>query len=315
MIELRDEHGRHAVQAGATLLGDGFKRRQRVEAFAGEYHAGAVSDGSEIAEHHAEAMIERHRDAQAIFRRQLHRLADEEAVVENVVMRQRRAFGKAGGPRRELDVDRLVELQLRRKLGDARRFRGAAARHHFREAQSAGVPVVAEQHDRTQRRQPRRFKFARRRMAKLGRELAQHADIVRRLELLGENERFAADFVERVFELGNAIGRIDIDQDQAGFGGGELREHPFAGVGRPDADAVAGLEAERQQSGGEPINFPLQLGISQPHFLMTHDECRPRRPSGADGIEELPDRLADQRLIAHPVDVTELERRHRGSLR
>ena len=83
-------------------------------------------------------------------------------------------------------------------------------------------------------------------MTELGRELAQHADIVRRLEPLGKDERFAADFVQRVFELGDPIGRIDIDQDQAGFGGGELGEHPLAVVGRPDADAVAGLEAERE---------------------------------------------------------------------
>ena len=95
----------------AALLGNRFERCQRIEAFAGEHHAGAVGDGGEIAQHHAEAVIERHRNAQTIFGRQPHRLADEEAIVENIMVRQRRALGKAGGARGELNVDRLVELQ------------------------------------------------------------------------------------------------------------------------------------------------------------------------------------------------------------
>ncbi len=152
MIEFRDEHGRHAVQRGAALLGDGFQRDQRIETLAGKYHAGAVGDRREIAQHHAEAVIERHRDAEAILGREPHRLADEEAVVEDVVMRQRRAFGKAGGARGELDIDRLVELQLRPELGDALRLLLGAARQNFREAERAGMPAVAEQHHRTQRR-------------------------------------------------------------------------------------------------------------------------------------------------------------------
>ena len=175
-------------------------------------------------------------------RRQPHRLADEEAVVEDVVVRQRRAFGKAGGAAGELNVDRLVELQLRRELGDARGLRRGAARQNLGEAEGAGMPAVAEEDDRTQRRQPRRLELARRGVTEFRRQLAQHADIVRGLEALGENKRLAADLVERVFELGDAIGRIDVDQDQPGLGAGELGQHPFRIVGRPDADTVAGLE-------------------------------------------------------------------------
>ena len=77
-------------------------------------------DAGEIAQHHAEAMVVRHRNAQPILGREAHGLADEIAVVEDVVQGQRRALGRAGRPRRELDVDRVIELKPRfegHKLG------------------------------------------------------------------------------------------------------------------------------------------------------------------------------------------------------
>ncbi len=246
-------------------------------------------------------------------RREPHRLADEEAVVENVVMGQRRAFGKAGGAGSELDVDRLIELQERLKLGDALCFGRAAARENVGKAQTAGMARLTENHDRAQCRQPSGFELSRRRAGKLRRELAQHADIVRRLETLGENERLAAHLVERVFELGNAIGRIDVHQNEAGLGGGELGEHPFAVVGRPDANALAGIKPERQQPGGEPVHGLLQRTVAHAHLLVAHDQRGPVRPFGARRVEELADRVAEQRLFARPVDVALREPSHRAS--
>ena len=150
-------------------------------------------------------------------------------------------------------------------------------------------------------------------MAELGRELAQHADIVRGLEALGEDQRLAADFVERVFQFGDAIGRIDVDQDQPGLGRGKLRQHPFGIVGRPDADAVAGLKPERQQPGGELVDLIAQFAVGEPHLLVAHDQRRPVRMFVADRVEELADGLADQRHFAGAVDVALLEGGHRVS--
>ena len=44
---------------------------------------------------------------------------------------------------------------------------------------------------------------------------AQHLDIVARAMAARHDQRFATDFVERVLELGRAIGRIDVDQNGA----------------------------------------------------------------------------------------------------
>ena len=127
MFEHGDEHSRHSVQAGASLCLHGLQCRHGIESFRRAHHAGAVGDASEIAEHHAEAMIVGHRNAQAVVRGEAHGLADEIAVVQDIVMGQRRPLGRAGGPGRELDVDRVVELKRRLEgdeLGALARRRG-----------------------------------------------------------------------------------------------------------------------------------------------------------------------------------------------
>ena len=110
--ELGDEHRRHAVQGGAALRLDRLECRAWLERLAWDDDAGAVGDDREVGEHHAEAVVERHRDANAVRGRVAERLADEEAVVEDVVVRQRRALREPRRSRRVLDVDRLVELEL-----------------------------------------------------------------------------------------------------------------------------------------------------------------------------------------------------------
>ena len=141
-LQLGDEHRRHAVERRAALLGDGLQRGERVEALAGEHHRRAVRDARQIADHHAEAMIERHRDAHLVALGEAHRLAEEEAVVQDVVVRQRRALRRAGGARGELDVDRVVELQ------PVRQFRREAAR-------SASPPTPRTSSKREGARRPR----------------------------------------------------------------------------------------------------------------------------------------------------------------
>ena len=113
VAQFGDEHRRHAVKRRAALLGDGFQGGERVEALAGKHHGRTVRDARQVADHHAEAMVERHRNAHLVALGEAHRLAEEIAVVQDVVVRQRGALRRAGGARGELDVDRIVELQLR----------------------------------------------------------------------------------------------------------------------------------------------------------------------------------------------------------
>src|SRR5678815_4381606 len=96
MLEHRDEHGWHAMQRSASLRFESAEHGFGAEALIWIDHRRAVRDADEIAEHHAETVVQRHGDTQTIDLTEMHRRADEVAVVEDVVMRERGALRMAG---------------------------------------------------------------------------------------------------------------------------------------------------------------------------------------------------------------------------
>ena len=111
MLKLGDEHGRHAVERRAALGLDRAQGLQRIEKVGGNHHGGAVYDAVHVAQHHAKAVVERHRDADPVVLGQLHAIADQHAVVDHAVMGERRALGESRGSRCVLDIDRVVRRQ------------------------------------------------------------------------------------------------------------------------------------------------------------------------------------------------------------
>ncbi|GCC46801.1 hypothetical protein chiPu_0030737, partial [Chiloscyllium punctatum] len=199
-------------------------------------------------------MIERHRDADAILLGQAHGAAGEVAVVEDVVVGQRHALGRAGGAAGELDVDGVVELQARAErdkllaVAFPAHLRDLLERNRARRRRSADLDHGA------QLRQPRRAQLAGLRARKLGQQRVQHLHIGRGLERGRRHDRGAADLAEGEFELAQAIRRIDGDEDQPGLRGGELRQRPFRPVQRPDADPLAALQSEREETCGDRLD-------------------------------------------------------------
>ncbi len=242
--------------------------------------------------------------------RQAHRLADEIAVVENVVMGERRPLGRAGGAAGELDVDGIVELQRLSERGEFGELRGRGRRGDFGEVEGAGGLLAPQPDHDLQIGKPRRLEAAGRRAVQLGRKRPKRRDIVVAPEASAQNQRLAADLVHRIVELVRAIRRIDVDEDEARLGGGELRQHPFGVVGRPDADALARLEVERDQSGREIVGAAAQFLVSPANRLMTHNQRRAVRRRPGDPVQQSADRLADQRLVADPVNIALDERCH-----
>ena len=112
-----------------------------------------------------------------------------------------------------------------------------------------------------------------RRCASSGASSRSIAEIVAGLEPRRGDQRDAADLVQRVFELGEAIGRVDVDQDQPGLGGRELGDDPFGVVRRPDADALAAASA-RARAARRRTHRPrsLQLAVGPADLLMPHDQ-------------------------------------------
>ena len=68
VLQLREEHRRHAVERGAALTIDRLEHALRIERFHG-HSAGAVRVRAEHADHAAEAVKQRHAQAQPIVRR------------------------------------------------------------------------------------------------------------------------------------------------------------------------------------------------------------------------------------------------------
>ena len=127
-----------------------------------------------------------------------------------------------------------------------------------------------------------------------GHQLAQHAEIVAGFEALGGDQRLAPNLVEGVFELVDPIRGVDVDHDEAGLRRRELGDHPLGVVRRPDGDALARRQAERQEPGGERVDPLLELAIGPPHVLLPHDQRRTVGPALCRLIEIGPDRIADE---------------------
>ena len=68
--------------------------------------------------------------------------------------------------------------------------------------------------------------------------MRQHLVVVLSLETVRGHEALEADLVEAVLQLRCLVGGVDVDQDQARLGRGELGQVPLVGVGTPDTNPV-----------------------------------------------------------------------------
>ena len=304
MLQLRDKHRRHAVQRGAALFACRRQNSLGLEAFRRIDHRRPVCDRRQVSEDHSEAVIKRHRDADAIFLRDLHHLAHEVAVVEDVVVGERRPLREPCGTAGELDVDGIVELKRIRDRIQPALILGCAGVHEIPEAHHSPLVVRPQMDHEFQRREPLglqgagphlRLDGVRLGLVQLGHQLSQHPDVVAALEARRGNKRSASDLVERVFELGEAVRRVDVHEDQAGLGGRELGDRPLGVIGRPHADAIARLEAEGQEAGGAAVHSFAKFRIRPADRLVSDDQCFPFRISIGSPVEGLTDGRVQER--------------------
>ncbi len=272
-----------------------------------------MRDAGEIAQHHAEAVVERHGDAQPVLLGQPHRLPDEEAVVQDVVVGQRGALGVARGAAGELDVDGVVELKDILQLLQLREMLVPRGIRDIAEVQHARRLVRAHPDDGPQAGDLVRVELSGLGVVQFRRHVADHADIVAALERRRQDQRLAADLVQRVFKLVGAVCRIDVDQNQPGLGRGELGQHPFGIVLRPDADPVTGLQAQGYQPGRHLVHFVAELAIGPADTLMANDQGVGIGRQCRDTVQMHADRLADQWRRGRTMDIAPLKSGHRIS--
>ena len=248
-------------------------------------------------------MIERHGNADAVLLRQPHRAADEIAVVEDVVMRQRHALRRARGAAGELDIDRVVELQRRSQLGKLLAVPRAAHFRHVLEGEGARTFGAADLDHRAQLRQPRRLQFARLRCRKLRQQRVQHLHVVGGLEGGRGDDRRAADFCQCEFEFAQAVGGIDGDENEPRLGGGELRQRPFRAIERPHPDPRAALQAEREEARRQRVDARGKLFPGPAHVMAWRNQRLAVAPASGCLIEAASDGVAEQRRVGGAADV------------
>ncbi len=253
-------------------------------------------------------MVERYRNAQPVLLGKVHGLPDEIAIVDDIEVGERGALGHAGGAARELDVDRIIRLQEVGKALELRLLTRPTQGWNVAEPVHAGLGRFVERDQGFQVWQRGRGQVTGSTLCKFRRKGAQHAEIITALERAGSDERRALDLVQRIFQLSQTVGRIDVDQDEPGLGRGELCDHPLEHVGRPDPDAVPGLEPERHQPRSESIHARTQFGIGETNLLMPRDDGQAFRPAGTGVIQKLTDRAVEQGLVARPTDIAQCTR-------
>ena len=88
--------------------------------------------------------------------------------------------------------------------------------------------------------------------------------VVGSAEAADEDQRGELGLLEQVGQLVGAVGRVDVDQDGADLGGGELGQHPLGVVGGPDADVLAFLDADGHQAAGDALDLGVEPAIGEP---------------------------------------------------
>src|SRR6202051_2672348 len=126
-------------------------------------------------------------------------------------------------------------------------------------------------------------------------KLADHRDIVAGLEASSAYQRATSHGSQDVFQLAQAIGRIDVDENQTGFRRRKLRNRPFGTVRGPNPDPIPGLQAESQKPRRECVGTRFELRVGPANLLVRNDQGF-RRPTGrAYFVQKGADGLSNQR--------------------
>ena len=287
--QLGDEHRGDAVKARAALVLYRLERLHRVEGRGRDDHGRAVAGCGQVAHHHAEAVVEGDGNADPVLFGVMAQLADEEAVVEDVVVAKRGALREARCARGVLDVDGVVG-------GELNAFKGGVTDGNigvFPRFEQFAPGVGVEEDDLLQVRAARPH-------------FGDHGGVVGGLQPLGGDQQLATRLVEHELKLAGAVGGVDVDQDRADLGGGVLGDDPLGPVGRPDADPVALGDAQAEQGVGEGIDLVLQLRVGEAQPGGDVDQGEAVGEPGGRAVEVRADRVAEQRRVARRGRVAEL---------
>ena len=264
MLQLRDEHRGHTVQRRAFFLLDGCQRRTWIKTLGRKHHRRSVSRATQRAQHAAETVVQRHRQANAVSLGKPLPVARVKPVEQDIAMRQHRALRISGGAGRVLNVDRIVRTEPGLHVLQLLLRYILAFREQLVPRQHARRRAAAQRDHPLQLRKRLALQLTRRGRGQLRTRFVDHLEIVRRFIRIDKCQPANIRLPQRVFQLARAIGRVDIDQHHANPRGGKLQKQPFRHVRGPNAKVVARHKAQCQEPATDAVHRRVELGPGHP---------------------------------------------------
>ena len=201
-------------------------------------------------------MVERHRNTHPIGLGVRAEFADEEAVVQDVVVGERGSLRKTGSAGCVLNVDRVIGPQ---RGAD----RGQLGRVAVTTRNQECIPArFADEHRVDQVRAVRPSTF-------------DHGGVAGPLELRYCHHGPDSCLAQHEGHLMGPIRRVDGDQNRPNLGRPVLHQRPFGAVRRPNTNPVTGPHTEGEQSESNGINITPKLVIGPPSSGLAIDHCVP----------------------------------------
>ena len=278
---------------------DGGQHNERVEVLDHD-GGGAVAEDGHDAQHTAEAVEQRHRQAHAVRVRELLALADVVAVVEDVAVGEHDALGEAGRAGRVLHIDDVAVADALLGLVEDLVVDAGAELEQLHARVHAALLLLPQVDDVAQAREARADQMPADHRPQFGDKLVEDVDVADVAQAVDDAQRVHVDndLLDgrlHALEVAIVVG-VDGDQDGADLGGREHEREPFGDVARPDAHMVAAADADGQQALRHLVGAAVEVQVAPAEPpVRVHDEGMVRlrldqtREEFADGLlgEEL----------------------------
>ncbi len=249
---------------------DGGQHKQRVEVLAG-HDGGAVGHDGHDAQHEAEAVEEGHRQAHLLRFREPLALADEEAVVQNVVVGEHHALGKARGARGVLHVDDLVAAQCFSNIRELLVFPVGAQQEQFGRIEHAPVLLGTDEDDVLQMGEALAPQVSPLGFLQFGNQLVDHLHVVAVAKSIHQAEGVDVRLADQELQLVELVVGVDGHQSHADLGRGEEDGEPVRHIVAPDAQVVALAQADGQEALGHVVHAVVELAVGEAEIAVWID--------------------------------------------
>src|SRR3954454_18772793 len=134
-------------------------------------------------------------------------------------------------------------------------------------------------------------------------KFADHCDVIARLEASSSYQRPTSHSSQDMFQLAQAIGRINVHKDQTGFRSRKLRDRPLRAIRGPNPDPIPRLQAQSEESRRKCVRTRFELRIGPANLLVRNDQCFARPIICAHVVQKGTNGLSDQGLATVAMHV------------